>query len=440
MYDLLIRDVALLRIVGAQATVESPSAIAISGNRIAAIAPDISPGLARETITASGMLAMPGLINCHAHVPMGLMRGVGEDVLITHWFNQIIWPMEVNLTAEDIYWGAMLGLAEMIEAGITTSTDNYFMMDSVAQAFAESGMRGMLGQGFFSGPDERTHLEAAISFAQRWQGAANGRIRTGISPHSTYTCTPEFLAHVGRRTQEEQLGVQIHLSETAEQVALSRERYGRTPIQIAADAGLFAVPAIAAHVAHPSAEDIVLLRENGVAVASCPKTSMKLGIGVAPAVELRAAGITVSLGSDGAGSNNTYDLLEAARLMAMHQKDRLRDPLVLPIGEALSLATSEGAKTLGLAGQTGELREGLAADIALIKLDATHMWPQHNLAANLLYSARASDVDTVIVDGAVLMRGRQLLTIDKAQVIREISARAERIAHTDDRRIQTYTA
>jgi 5-methylthioadenosine/S-adenosylhomocysteine deaminase len=439
MYDLLIKNATLLTVEGQQAQVVSNHDIAISNGQIADLAAGIDPGLAREVLDGQGMLATPGLINCHAHVPMGLFRGVAEDVSVERWFNEFIWPMESNLTDEDVYWGAMLGIAEMIEAGVTVVADHYFAMDEVARAVEQAGTRATLAWAVFGGAGASERLESTVAFVERWHGAAGGRIRACLGPHSPYTCEPAFLAEVAKRAHELGVGIHIHLSETAEQVRQSLAHHGKTPIEVAYEAGLFAVPAIAAHAAHLQGDDIALMQAHGVGVASCPKTSMKLGSGVAPVVALQQAGVAVGLGSDGAASNNTYDLLEAARLMALLQKHEARDPHVLPIGAALALATSGGAQVLGLGEKVGQLRPGFAADLVLWRIEQPHTWPQHNLAASLLYSAQASDVDTVLVAGRVLMRQRALVTIDKQRVLREVATRMERLSQRiAGRRIQTY--
>lgn len=427
MYDLLICGADVLQMDGAAVQVLRGYDIALQAGRIAAIAPAISPDLAKERILAHGMLAMPGLINTHSHTAMSLFRGVAEDVPIEVWFNQRIWPIEVNLTPEDIYWGTLLGIAEMIEAGVTCFSDHYFQMAMVAQAVVESGIRAQLAWTLFSGPHEEQQLQQAMAFAEEWQGAANGRITTRLGPHSPYTCTPAFLTRIAEVARAAQLGTHIHLAETADQVSQSIATYGKTPVAVAHDAGLFAVPTLAAHVAHPTAEDMRLLADHGVAVGCCPKTEMKLGIGVSPVVAMLEAGVTVGLGSDGAASNNNYDMLEAARLIALVEKHMRRDAAVLPVGTMLGLATISGAYALGLGSTVGMLQVGMQADLALLRLDAPHLQPQHDLPSTLLYSARSSDVDTVIVAGRVLMHGRRLLTIDREQVIREVVARAGRL-------------
>lgn len=439
MYDLLIQGAVVLQIDGATAPVSLNQDIAITQGRIAALSPAISPGLARERIDATGMLAIPGLVNSHAHVAMGLFRGAAEDVTIEEWFNQYIWPMEANLTEGDVYWGTLLGLAEMIESGVTTVADHYFAMDEVARAVEEAGTRALLAWTIFGGVGAEERLQHSVAFVERWQGAAEGRIRAWLGPHAPYTCAPDFLARVAQEARALGVGIHIHLSETAEQVQQSLQQYGQTPVAVAHASGLFEVPALGAHVAHPDANDLDLLRASDVGVACCPKTMMKLGTDIAPVAEMRGLGLAVGVGSDGAASNNTYDILEATRLLALLQKYKLGDPRTLPVGEALALATREGARALGLAGVTGELREGMQADIALLRLDAPHLNPPHNLAAHVLYSARSTDVDTVLVAGRVLMRARRLLTIDKDRVLREVNARMERLAQRlPERRIQHY--
>jgi 5-methylthioadenosine/S-adenosylhomocysteine deaminase len=438
MYDLLITGADVLQLRGRSATVLSRHSIAIAGGRIAAIAPEISPDLARELLPARDMLAIPGFVNAHAHAAMGLFRGVVEDVPIEDWFNAHIWPMETNLTDEDVYWGALLGFAEMIEAGVTTVADHYFAMEEVARAAEQIGIRADLAPTLFSGPDEQARLASGAQFVERWHGAADGRITARLGPHSNYTCTPEFLTAVAGEAARLGVGVHIHLSETAAQVAQSLAATGKTPVAVAHAAGLFELPALAAHVAHPSDDDMALMARCGVAVASTPKTEMKLGIGVAPVGSLRAAGVTVGLGSDGAASNNGYDILEAARMLALLEKHRTQDATVLPVGETLALATREGARAIGLGDVTGELRAGLAADVVLVRRDGPHVLPLHDPAATLLYSSCSSDVDTVIVAGRVLMRNKRLLTIDRRRVLREATARARRLTQRREGRVAYY--
>lgn len=441
MYDLIIQRTTVVRPESDGLQILAEHDIAIQGNRIALVQPSgqIAADMAEERIDGAGMAALPGLINTHAHTAMVLFRGAAEDVPIESWFNDFIWPMETNLTPEDVYWGAMLAAAEMIESGVTTVADHYFAMDSVAEAIATSGMRGHLAPTLFGQGDAYAELEQATAFAARWHGQANGRIRAWLGPHSPYLCAPDFLRAVAVEARTLGLGCHIHVSETAQQVRACVERHGITPIQLLEQLGLMDVPLLCAHAAHATPAEIELLAERRVGVAHCPKTFLKLAAGIAPVVAMLARGVTVGVGSDGAASNNTLDMLEQLRLAAMLQKHELSDAQALPMGAALALATSAGAAALGQGGELGTLRQGALADIILIRLDGAHVQPIHDIAAALVYAVRASDVDTTIGDGRVLMRGRRLLTLDKGTILREIGARAARLRERQHgRRLQTY--
>jgi 5-methylthioadenosine/S-adenosylhomocysteine deaminase len=443
MYDLIIQNTTIVTPTpgGDDVTILPGHDIAIAGGRIAAVQPagQLAPAEDAETIDGAGMAALPGLINAHAHAAMVLFRGAAEDVPVESWFNDFIWPMETNLTPEDVYWGAALAAAEMIEAGVTTVADHYFAMDSVAEAIAQSGMRGHLAPTLFGQGEPRAELDQAAAFAAKWHGAADGRIRAWLGPHSPYLCPPEFLRAVAAEARATGLGCHIHVSETAEQVRSSVERHGVTPIRLLEQLGFLESPLLCAHAAHATPEDIALLAERGAGVAHCPKTFLKLAAGIAPVEAMRAAGVAVGVGSDGAASNNTLDMLEQLRLAAMLQKHALRDARALPAGAALALATAGGARAVGQAAELGQIGPGALADVILVRLDGAHVQPVHNLAAALVYSARAADVDTTIVAGRVLMRGRRLLTLDKPAILREVNARAARLAERGHgRRLQTY--
>jgi 5-methylthioadenosine/S-adenosylhomocysteine deaminase len=441
MYDLLIQDVTIVDPQGGQLRILPGHDIAVRGNRVAAIRPtgQIAPGQAAERIDGRGMAALPGLINTHAHCAMVLFRGSAEDVPIEIWFNDYIWSMEANLATEDIYWGALLAAAEMIESGVTTVADHYFAMDQVAQAIATSGLRGELAWTMFGqGGGE---IDQSAAFAERWHGAAGGRIRAWLGPHAPYTCSTDFLRAVARQAKQLGLGCHIHVSETAGQVQASLAQHGVTPIGLLDQLGLLDGPALCAHAAHATPEDIALLADRGAGVAHCPKTFLKLAAGIAPVVTMREAGLAVGLGSDGAASNNTLDIWEQMRLAAMLQKHERADACALAIPEALAMATCEGARAIGQASNLGRLAPGLLADLILVRLDGAHVQPVHDTGAALVYAARASDVDTTIVDGRVLMRERRLLTLDKAEIIGQVAARSARLVQrTPGRQIQSYRA
>jgi 5-methylthioadenosine/S-adenosylhomocysteine deaminase len=439
MKDLLIQDVDILRCEDDRCEILRGHDILIQGNRIDGVAPSGETGGADDIIDGAGMLAIPGLINTHAHVPMGLFRGLAEDVDITTWFNDFIWPLESNLTAEDVYWGMQLGLAEMIEAGVTAVADHYFHMDRAAEAVEKAGSRAALGWAVFGSQGE-DGVERTSSYAQQFNGTASGRITTWLAPHAPYTCDEDFLRAVSLEAERLDLGIHIHAAETDDQTRASLEAHGRTPIQILEGAGILDRPTILAHCCGATPEDIELMASKACGVAHAPKTYLKLAMGSAPVTAFREAGVAVGLATDGPVSNNTLDILESLRLMAMVQKHDSGDSQRLKVGEALTVATRESARVFGLPEDLGHLAPGFLADIALVDLGGPHNQPPHDLAANLVYSVRASDVRTVICDGKVLMRDRQLLTLDKAEITAKVGESMARLSQrVPDSRIQIYS-
>ena len=442
MYTLLIRNVTVVDPAEDATRVLPGHDIAIAGNRIAAIQPtgQIRLDEASEVIDGAGMAALPGLINAHAHTAMVLFRGSAEDVPIEQWFNDYIWSMETNLTPDDVAWGARLGIAEMIASGVTSVADHYFEMHLIAEAVEASGIRAHLAPTMFGG-DPRAELAAAADFAERWHGAAGGRIQAWLGPHAPYTCSPAFLRSVAHEAQVLGLGCHIHVSETAAQVDASIATHGVTPVGLLQQLGLTDGRLLCAHAAHATPDDIAILAASGAGVAHCPKTFLKLASGIAPVTAMQAAGVPVGLGSDGAASNNSLDIMEQMRLAAMLQKHEHQDARVVPLHNALAMATSAGARAIGQGHELGRLLPTYLADLILVRLDGTHIQPVHDLAAALVYAARAGDVDTTIVDGRVLMRNRVLLTLDKATIIHEVAGRAARLGQRGHgRSLQTYQA
>lgn len=402
--------------------------IAITGDRIVAAGPHntLPSGFqAKREIDGSGMVALPGLVNCHTHAAMTLMRSYADDLPLMKWLSEKIWPLEEKLTPEDVYWGTMLCCLEMIKSGTTTFADMYFMMDRVAEAVDKSGMRACLSRGMIgAGPNAELALDESVKLFEDWHGGAGGRIKVMLGPHAPYTCPPDYLKKVIDLAGRFNAGIHIHVAETKDEIGQIREKYGKTPVRYLDDLGLFEVPVLAAHCVHLSDEDIVILARKKVGVAHCPESNMKLASGVAPVVSLLGAGAVVGLGTDGAASNNNLDLLEEMRSAALLQKVATGDPLALPSFKALRMATAEGARALGLAGDTGMLKPGMKADLILVDFRRPHLYPQHDLYAHLVYSAQSADVDTVIIDGRVVMERRRVLTMDEEEVM----AGAERCA------------
>ncbi len=441
MVDLLIQNVDVLQVEAVAVELLSGRDILVSGQRIESISPSgaIDPSHAKTVIDAEGCLAMPGFINTHAHVPMVLWRGLGEDVNIDSWFNDYIWQLEANMVPEDVYWGMQLGLLEMIEAGITAVSDHYWHMDYAARAVEKAGTRALLGQAMFSA-DGMGQIEETAAFARNWRGAADGRIRTIMAPHAPYTCDDDFLRASARKAEAIGSGIHIHAAETVAETRASLARRGSTPIEVLQACGIFNVPTIIAHALGAAPGDIEILAElrGTIGIAHCPKTYAKLAMGFNNLVELRQLGIAVGLGTDGAVSNNTLDLWEAMRLTALGQKQVTGDAEQLSIAEALSIATLESARVFGLPDDIGDLAVGKLADIILVDLSGTHHWPLHNVSASLVYNARAGDVRTVICDGRVIMRDRQHLTLDRDEIMANIAPRLERLRRREGAGIQTY--
>jgi 5-methylthioadenosine/S-adenosylhomocysteine deaminase len=384
------------------------------------------------------MLTMPGLINTHSHVPMVIFRGLAEDVSLEKWFNEYMWPLENNLREEDVYWGMRLGLAEMIEAGVTSVADHYFYMDQAAKAVQEAGTRAALSWAIF-GNQGQAMLERSAQFIQRWQGAAGGRITAWLGPHAPYTCDDDFLSAAVRRARDLDVGIHIHVAETMEQTQASLERRGITPIRVLEKTGVLERPTILAHAVGATPSDIQALANYPAGVAHAPKTYLKLAMGTAPLVAFRQAGVPVGLATDGAVSNNTLDVWESMRLMAMTQKQDRASPEVMTIPEVLHIATRGSARVIGLGDQIGAVEPGYLADLILLDMSGPHVQPLHSITASLVYATRASDVQTVIVDGKLIMRDRQLLTLNKAEIVEQVNQSMQRLAQrVPSKRIQVY--
>ncbi len=394
---------------------------------------------ATETIEAAGMLAMPGLINCHSHSPMTMFRGAAEDVSAARWFNEFIWPMEVNLTPDDIELASRLAVAEMISTGTTTFADHYFEMPTIARVVEETGIRAVLGSTFFS-TDGPAGLERSLAFALDREGTADGRIVTALAPHAPYTVTDDDLRATADAAREHGLLTHIHASEARDQTIVSLDRHGATPIAVLERTGLLDSGVLIAHGMGIVPEDVPLLsaaRQAGV--ASAPKGYLKHGTDTTPVRLLRAAGVPVGLATDGAASNNTLDVWESMTFLALVQKAVEGDPAYLTSRDILDHATVQSARAVGLGEQIGRLAPGYRADINLVSLRSPRVQPVHDLANTLVYSARSDDIDTTIVDGRVLMRRRELLTIDVDAVVAELTPRLARLTdRSHGKSIQNY--
>ncbi|MHB8156011.1 MAG: amidohydrolase [Desulfocucumaceae bacterium] len=409
----------------------SEGEIAIEGQNIVGVGPAGSAPEGFEpdrTIDAKDMLALPGFVNSHTHAAMTLLRSYADDLPLMKWLEEKIWPLESKLEEEDVYWGSLLCCLEMIRSGTTTFADMYFYMDQVAMAVEKAGIRANLSRGMIGvGPEAQAALDYSRGFVSRWHNKADGRITVRLGPHAPYTCPPDYLEKVIALAKELKVGIHIHLAETLSEVDEIADKYGMTPIQLVDSLGLFELPVLAAHCVHLDKKDIEILAEKKVGVAHNPESNMKLASGVAPVCALLEYGVTVGLGTDGAASNNNLDMLEEMRSAALLQKISMMDPLALPSFEALSLATTGGARALGMGDQLGMIKKGMKADIILMDTRKPHLFPRHDWIANVVYAAQSSDVDTVIINGNIVMEGRRVLTIDEDEVYEQVQRRAERL-------------
>jgi len=375
---------------------------------------------ATEVLDATNGLVIPGLVNAHTHVSMTLLRGYADDKPLDAWLREDIWPVEAALTDDDIAVGAELGVLEMIRSGTTAFADMYFAMDRVAAVVERAGVRARLGRGVVtvtkSDAEAAADVDESLSFATSFDGEADGRIRTAFMPHSLTTVGESHLREGIARATAAGVPVHLHANETRDEVEPIVDERGERPLAYADSVGALGSDAFLAHCVHIDDSEIGLLAETGTAAVHCPASNMKLASGMAPVQRLHEAGVTVALGTDGAASNNDLDLFDEMRDAAMVGKLAAGDASAVPAEAVVEMATAAGADALGLPG--GRIAPGAAADLAVVDLEAPHLTPVHDPVSQLVYAARGSDVRHTVCDGQVLMRDREVLTLD-AESIRE---------------------
>ncbi|HHW91289.1 MAG TPA: amidohydrolase [Firmicutes bacterium] len=431
MSDLLITGGTVIT-VDEEGQIFDPGVIAVRGDEILYVGPaggELPPyWKPQRVINAENKLVLPGLVNSHTHAAMVLFRGNGDDLSLQEWLENKIWPLENKLSAEAVYWGTLLAIAEMFLSGITAFADMYFFPDAIARAVAESGIRAAIAPGLLGiSPDSATRLREAISFCQEWNGAAGGRVTTMLGPHAPYTCPPEYLAQSLAAARDIEVGIHIHLAETETEIRGIKDQYGVSPVAYLCRQDLSNVHILAAHCVHLEDADIDLLSQNNINVVHNPGSNLKLASGIAPVPRLLTAGIPVALGTDGAASNNNLDILEEARLVALIHKGYTGQPTVIPAEEALKMATANGAAALGLKRKCGRLKAGMKADLILIDRQQPHLYPRFNPLSALIYSARSSDVDTVIVNGEIVVERGELCTLDGEKIMHMAERQARKL-------------
>ncbi len=426
-FDTLIHDAVLLTCNPAFDILRGGWA-GISGGKIQALGAGPAPGRAeaRESIDARGGILMPGLVNTHTHLPMTLFRGLADDLPLKAWLEEHIFPAEAAVIAPDaVRWGALLACAEMALSGTTTCCDGYFFEDSVAEAVEASGLRAVLGQGVIDHPapgvaDPGRNLAVARRFCRRWQGRSE-RIRPSVFCHAAYTCSAETLLGAKRLCEEFGLLFQIHAAETRWENEHLRATRGASPVGLLDRAGVLDAATLLAHCVWVDADDLGLIAGRGARVSHNPESNMKLGSGVAPVARMLAAGITVGIGTDGCASNNDLDLFQTMDMTAKLQKVANLDPTVLSAETVIRMATIDGARALGLDGEIGSIETGKQADLILIDTRQPHLTPIHHPASAVVYAAKGSDVQTVMVAGRMVVKERRLLTIDVAEAMDQVA-------------------
>ncbi len=404
--------------------------IGIDGDTIAVISKELPQGYEdAQVIDADGKIAVPGMVNTHTHAAMTLLRSYADDMVLMDWLQNKIWPAEEGLTDDDIYWGTMLSIAEMLKSGTTCFADMYFAMDRVADAVAETGIKAALSRGLTGFSDENyAKLEENAALFKERHNSCNGRIRIMLGPHAPYTCSIEYLKKVIDKAQQLCCEIHMHLCETRGEVDSCIKDHGMSPIKLMDSLGMFECGTLAAHCVHVDEDDIAIMAAKHVRVAHNPQSNLKLASGIAPVPAMLAHGITVGLGTDGTSSNNNLDMLEECRLAAMLHKNMTGDPEILPAYQALALATSEGAKALGFT-DTGKIEVGQKADIVLYNMDKPYWHPRHDRISLFVYAANAADADTVLINGKLLMQNGGLLYMDLEKIYAEADRRARRLTN-----------
>jgi 5-methylthioadenosine/S-adenosylhomocysteine deaminase len=418
----------------ARRSVISPGAVAIDGSAIVAVdRADVIAANYRsgETIEARDEVVLPGLVNTHTHAPMVLFRGLADDLALMEWLQKYIFPVEAKtVSPEFVRIGTRLAALEMIESGTTTYADMYYFEEEIAEATRAAGLRGVLGQTIiqFPAPDAKTPAEG-LARAGRYIARFNGDrlITPAVAPHAIFTNDRATLLACAELARRSGVPLLIHLAETEDELRQSQAQHQLSPAAYLDSIGFWGPRTLAAHGVWMTADDIAILKRHGVGVAHNPESNMKLASGAAPIAGYQAAGVAIGLGTDGAASNNDLDMFEAMRQASFLAKHTTRDPTAVPARTALEMATIGGARALGMDRDIGSLEPGKRADLITVSTSSTRQIPMYEPISHLVYVTRGDDVRTTIVEGRILMKDRQVRTLDRAAVVADAKRIAERI-------------
>ncbi|MBP3463480.1 MAG: amidohydrolase [Clostridia bacterium] len=419
----LIKNATLLDMVKDEPNIRKTD-ILIDENIIVQIKENIEDQEA-QIIDAKEKLVMPGFVNTHTHLAMSIFRGYKDDQKLMDWLENAIFPVEEKLRPEDIYWNSFLSCIELIKTGTTTFNDMYFRMDKTIEAVEESGLRGVIAWSI-TDTSIKDKLTRTRQYHEKYN-YENSRIKIYVSAHAPYSCSPDTIQLCVDLAKELNTGMHIHLSETMQEDKIIKERYNKTSTEYLNDLHVFDVPVVLAHGIYISDSDLEILKNIKGGISHNPISNCKLSSGVCDVVKLRKNGINVGLGTDGIGSTTTLDMFEEMKTAAYIQKINTMEPTSIKAYDILKMATIEGARVLGLEDEIGTIEVGKKADIIFINTNKTHLYPENDLCTNLVYSANGADVDTVIVDGKVIMQNRKLLHINEKHVKKNIAKVVKRL-------------
>jgi len=423
--DLLIFNGIILTMNPENEKIED-GAIAVFGNKIAAIGKSysFSNWKIHRAVDAKGGIIMPGLVNTHTHAAMTCFRGIADDMPLMEWLNNHIFPAESCLDEEKVFAGSLLACAEMILSGTTCFCDMYLFENGAARAAYKSGMRAVIGEVLYDFPSPNYgNVDNGFIYTEElmYQWKDNPLLTIAVEPHSPYLCAPDLLRRASELSQIHSVPLIIHVSETENEVAQIKEKYGCTPIEHLAKLGVLNPNLLACHCVVLSDNDIYLLQKYNVKVSHNPESNMKLASGIAPIPSLLKAGICVGLGTDGCSSNNNLDMLSEMDMAAKLHKVNTLDPTVMNARTVLRMATIEGARALGLDSIIGSLEPDKHADIIIVDINRPHMTPMYNPESHLVYSARGGDIITTIIDGNIIMENREILTFDVEKSMADVN-------------------
>ncbi len=416
--DVIVRNASVIVTMDNKRRILKNFSIGIEDGKIVEIAEKI-PCEADFLIDARGKLVIPGLINTHTHAAMTLLRGLADDMPLMKWLKEEIWPTEAKLKASHVYAGTLLACMEMIAGGVTCFNDMYFYPEMVAKSIEETGIRGVISYAMFDfgKSDIAESIVKEGEHLIKKYGNSEGRVRVALAPHAPYTCSEELLKLAKETAEKHGLILHIHVAETRDEVKEIKEKTGFTPVEYLDKIGFLGKNVVAAHMVWLTDKELSIVKKRGVKVSHNPISNLKLASGIARVDDMIKKGIVVSLGTDGAASNNSLDMFESMKTCAIVQKVYKNNPEALKAEKVLEMATINGARALGMEKEIGSIEIGKRADIAIIDLKHPNLIPVTNPVSHLVYTAKACNVETVIVDGKIVMENREFRTIDYDKVI-----------------------